>query len=224
MNRFVLVSVQPKEDAPYSWPPRIEPSLDVERLIGALAWRRLPMPIRQRFAAGHCDVRYQGHIDLDCSVAGRGFALLARLVGGPLTSMRASGLAATVAVSNDARGGVVWERRFTSSAGARQKLVRSTKLMGPNGRLIEQTDGGLAMELDVFEERGALVFQSRRYLFRAGPLCFPIPSLLTPGVCRVEHHELGGGCFRFTLKMTHPMWGVTFIQNGVFHDPKEIAS
>jgi hypothetical protein len=43
-------------------------------------------------------------------------------------------------------------------------------------------------------------------------------------VCRVEHHELGGGCFRFTLKMTHPMWGVTFIQNGVFHDPKEIAS
>ncbi len=224
MNKFVLVNVDTPDAEPSCWPPRIRPSLNIERVMGAPAWRRLPLPVRRRFAAGHGDVRYQGQIDLDCSLAGRVFALLARLVGGPLTSRRAVGLRASVSVSDDQQGGVLWERHFANQDGAGAQVVRSTKLLGSNGKLIEQTDGGLAMELEVFEEHGALVFESKRYFYKVGAVRLAIPALVTPGVCRVEHHDLGAGRFRFTLKMTHPIWGVTFMQDGVFNDPSEITS
>jgi hypothetical protein len=36
----------------------------------------------------------------------------------------------------------------------------------------------------------------------------------------VSHRDLGAGRFRFTLAMTHPLWGQTFHQTGVFADPE----
>ena len=97
--------------------------------------------------------------------------------------------------------------------------MRSTKELGPDGRLLERTDGGLAMSLEVLEEDGALVFRSRRFWWVRGRLRIPVPALLTPGTCRVAHTDLGGGQFRFTLSMVHPLWGETFHQSGVFTDP-----
>jgi hypothetical protein len=97
--------------------------------------------------------------------------------------------------------------------------VRSTKQLDTDGRLFERTDGGLSMALDVFEERGSLVFQSRGFSLVWGRLRLPVPALLTPGTCRVMHTDLGGGFFRFTLSMVHPLWGRTFHQSGVFADP-----
>ncbi|NUT15117.1 MAG: DUF4166 domain-containing protein, partial [Cupriavidus sp.] len=46
----------------------------------------------------------------------------------------------------------------------------------------------------------------------------------SPGQCRVEHRDLGGGHFRFSLCMVHPLWGETFHQSGVFTDPDEQGS
>ena len=67
--------------------------------------------------------------------------------------------------------------------------------------------GGLSMALEVCVEQGALVFYSRHYFWLLGRWRLPVPALLTPGVCRVEHRDEGPGCFRFTLEMTHPLWG-----------------
>ena len=120
-------------------------------------------------------------------------------------------------VSADGRGGMVWERRV--GAGDDAPRVRSTKRRGPDGGLVEQVDGGLGMALDVFEHGGALVFESRGYFLALGRLRLRIPPLLTPGTCRVEHRDLGGGRFRFTLEIRHPLWGRTFRQAGEFVDP-----
>jgi hypothetical protein len=195
--------------------------LDLASLVGAEGWGRLPGAIQCRFAAAHGDTVYRGALDLHCSALGRCFAVFSAVLGGPLTELRTNAVPAEVRVYGNGRGGVVWERRLLASSRAAVRIVRSTKELGRHGGLVERTDGGLAMELDVFEEDGALVFRSRRYFLALGRMRLPIPSWLTPGTCRVEHRDLGAGQFRFTLSMVHPWWGRTFHQSGVFADPKE---
>lgn len=195
--------------------------LDIAAIIGPAAWNRLPQAVRRRFARAHHDMTFTGELDLACSPLGRCFALFTRIFGGPLTGLRRAAVPAEVRVHGDGHGGVVWERRLHVHDGAPARIVRSTKLKGPGATVIERTDGGLSMELDVFEEAGALVFQSRRYFLAWGAVRLPIPTLLTPGVCRVEHHDRGVGQFLFTLSMVHPWWGTTFHQSGLFADPKE---
>lgn len=192
------------------------PTLDIAALVGPSGWSRLPAAVRRRFAAGHPNAQYAGDMALHCSPIGRVFAWLSRAVGSPLAGLNAEGLATQVRVLGDGAGGVVWERHF----GGRH-LVRSTKALGPDGRLVERTDGGLGMDLDVFESGGSLVFESRRFFLLVGPRRWrlPVPALFTPGTCRVTHTDLGAGRFRFTLAMTHPLWGRTFHQTGVFSDP-----
>lgn len=198
--------------------------LDIAAIVGPAAWQRLPPAVRRRFAAAHDDTVYDGALDLECSALGRCFALLARLFGGPLTCARLRAAPARVRVHGDGRGGVVWERQLGLASRGKPRIVRSTKLEGPRGTLIERTDGGLSMELDVFEQGGALVFRSRRYFLSVGGWRIPVPALLTPGVCRVEHRDEGRGCFRFTLEMVHPWWGRTLHQTGLFTDPQELTS
>ncbi|WP_010458374.1 DUF4166 domain-containing protein [Acidovorax radicis] len=204
--------------------------LDLPALAGAAAWARLPAAVQRRFGTAHADVSYHGHMDLRCSLIGHVYAALTRAWGGPLTHINTTALPATVNVSHNGRGGVVWERRFHTGADTENgtnsgthhgadRTVRSTKELGTDGTLLERTDGGLAMSLDVLEEDGALVFRSRRFWWVLAGLRIPVPTLLTPGTCRVAHTDLGAGQFRFTLSMVHPLWGETFHQSGVFTDP-----
>lgn len=198
------------------------PALDLPALVGAAGWSRLPTAVQHRFAVAHADATYEGHMDLRCSAVGHIYAALARVLGGPLTHLNTNAVPTTVRVSGNGRGGVVWERRFHTGAAGQDRVVRSTKELGADGGLLERTDGGLSMSLDVFEEAGALVFQSRSFWLVWGRLRLPVPALLTPGVCRVVHTDLGhvgSGLFRFTLSMVHPLWGETFHQTGLFADP-----
>ena len=198
--------------------------LDLAALVGAEGWSRLPAAVQRRFAAAHADTVYRGHMDLHCSRGGRVMALLGALFGGPLTGRCAQHVPTTVNVRGNGRGGVVWERRFHRATeggdAGPDRVVRSTKEMDTDGvTLRERTDGGLSMALRVFEDDGMLVFESRRYFLALGDWRLPVPALLSPGVCRVSHRDLGAGRFRFTLTMTHPLWGRTFHQTGVFADP-----
>jgi hypothetical protein len=197
-------------------------TLDLPALVGASAWARLPQAVQRRFSTAHADTTYIGHMELRCSRLGGFYAWMARLFGGPLTRINASHVPTAVRVYDNGRGGVTWERCFRrhSENGKRgARVVRSTKEVGADGGLLERTDGGLSMSLDVFEEDGALVFRSRRFWLVLGWLRVPVPNLLTPGICRVTHADLGQGLFRFTLTMVHPLWGETFHQSGVFADP-----
>jgi hypothetical protein len=194
--------------------------LDLAAQVGASGWARLPAAVQRRFGVAHADTDYLGRMDLRCSRIGRLYARLSWLFGGPLTRINASAVPTLVRVSANGQGGVVWERRFQRDGGGRGlRVVRSTKEIGADGRLTERTDGGLGMSLDVFEEDGSLIFRSRHFQLVLGRLRMTVPALLTPGVCRVTHTDLGQGLFRFTLSMVHPLWGETFHQSGVFADP-----
>lgn len=213
-------------DAPTAPPAHPTPApLDLAALVGAEGWSRLPAAVQRRFAAAHADTVYRGQIDLHCSPLGRVMALLGAVFGGPLTGRRAQQVPTTVNVRGNGRGGVVWERRFHGATedgeAAPDRVVRSTKEMDTDGiTLRERTDGGLSMALRIFEDDGMLVFESSRYFLALGRWHLPVPALLSPGVCRVSHRDLGAGRFRFTLTMTHPLWGQTFHQTGVFADPE----
>ena len=194
-------------------------SLDLPALVGAAGWARLPAAVRRRFGVDHGAATYVGRMELRCSPLGRVFALASRLFGSPLSGVTATAVPTTVHVFDDGRGGMVWERSFHTAGAGAPHVVRSTKQLSADGGLLERTDGGLSMALDVFEERGALVFESRRFTLLLGRLRLPVPALVTPGTCRVTHTDLGDGLFRFDLDMIHPLWGHTFHQSGVFADP-----
>ncbi|QTN26943.1 DUF4166 domain-containing protein [Rhodoferax sp. AJA081-3] len=214
---FALTTLLPSRLTPSA--AQVNTALDLPALVGAAGWSRLPAAVQRRFGIAHADVTYEGLMDLRCSSIGHIYAALARVLGGPLTHLNTNAMPTTVRVSDNGHGGVIWERCFHTGAQGHDRTVRSTKELGADGGLLERTDGGLSMSLDVFEEAGALVFQSRRFWLVWGRLRLPVPALLTPGTCRVAHTDLGEGLFRFTLSMVHPLWGETFHQTGVFADP-----
>jgi len=204
--------------------PHDPAALDLPALVGTDGWARLPAAVRRRFGPGHANAHYVGRMDLGCSPVGRVYAALSRLFGSPLSGVTSTAVPTSVRVFDDRRGGMVWERRFHTAGEAAPHIVRSTKQVGADGGLQERTDGGLSMALDVFEEGGRLVFESRRFALILGRLRIPVPALLTPGTCRVTHMDLGDGLFRFDLDMVHPLWGHTFHQSGVFADPVALES
>ena len=190
--------------------PPPPPALDFARLLHPADWARLPDSLRHRFAAGHGPARYTGAMTFERSAAGAAYAFLASWFGRPLPTLRATDAPVTVDVRTTAEG-ISWSRRLGPAG-----FVRSVKSVGPAGTVIERVDGGLGMVLDVTVEDAALVFTSRSFFLAVGRWRLPIPGWLTPGRCRVEHRAVDAKRFRFTLTMTHALWGTTFRQAGVF--------
>src|SRR5579883_2788254 len=85
----------------------------VRAALGEAGWLRLPPQVRARFAdaAGRAD--YRGSFQtVRASHAGRLLAQLCRLLGTPVAPWTGTGVAASVHVRPDARGGIVWERLY----------------------------------------------------------------------------------------------------------------
>lgn len=203
-------------------PERVERH-GLRQVLGAAAWQRLPEAVRARFSETAPDVTYAGAFEVvNASWIGRFFAWLGALVGTPVVPRTGENVAARVDV-RATRDGVEWRREYEWEDGGRS-VVTSTKLVR-DGELIERLPARLNMPLDVREENGVLVFESRGYYFdfrfgdsRFGGLGFrlPLPAFFSPGLTRVEHIDLGNGWFRFTLIVVHPWFGEMFFQTGRF--------
>ena len=112
------------------------------------------------------------------------FAQAGRLVGAPLAPWPGEGVPVSVHVRRDPTGGVCWERIYAYPGRAPLSIV-STKLVTPDGALLEVTRGGIGMRLALGVEDGALTFRSTGYFWRIGAWLAPLPLLLTPGRCTV---------------------------------------
>jgi hypothetical protein len=184
--------------------------------LGNEAWNRLPEAVRERFALTAGNVTYAGAFEIvRASLLGRVFAWVGMLFGTPITPRGGENVAARVFVRPHA-GGVDWNREYHWTNGS-VHLVRSTKVVTADGDLIEKLPARLCMPLTVYEDGGVLHFVSRAYYFDLGfGLRLPLPPLFSPGVTHVEHIDLGHGWFRFTLAVTHPLFGEMFFQTGRF--------
>jgi hypothetical protein len=197
-----------------------DPDPTYRRLLGDLAWRRLPPAIRDRFAVkprrGGA-IRYAGIMhEVRRSRAGWFIAQACRLLGTPLVARQGCDVPVTVTLRTDAAGdGIVWERCYRFPLNAPVRAVSIKKASAEEG-LLECVGGGFGMRLRVFERERALHFVSVGFFWRLGRWRMALPELLTPGRMHVVHRDLGGSRFRFTISVRHILLGETFHQDGTF--------
>lgn len=211
-------------------PPRRAAAIDptIRLLLGSAAWYRLAGAVRSRFAVKPLPGRafvWAGTMEVvHLSRIGRAFAAALRLCGIPLAPWTGRDVPVTITLTAAGGNATQWARRYDFARGA--VVVASRKTLDAERKLLELTRGGLGMRLSVAEVSGALCFASERFFWRpkfwgGWPLTVPIPLLLTPGRLTVDHEELGGGNFRFSLAMRHPLCGLTVFQTGVFRAMEE---
>ena len=188
----------------------------LRHVLGDSAWKRLPPAVRARFGEPVVAVDYVGEFEIvRASALGLVLATFCRLIGTPVVPRTGRNVPAIVHVGPTSEG-VSWQREYrwpNSEPG----LVRSTKVIGPDGQLVEQLPARLCMPLRVYEQGAGLHFVSHGYYFQLGKrLRIPLPAWLSPGVTHVEHHDQADGWFRFTMTVTHPLFGELFYQTGLF--------
>jgi len=187
----------------------------LQHLLGQPAWQRLPLAVRVLFGEPVLAVDYVGDFEIvRASLVGRLLAWICQLIGTPVVPRTGCGVPAVVRVGPTERG-VAWNREYQWPDRSRC-LVRSTKVIRADGTLVEELPARLCMPLHVFERGGALHFVSRGYYFDLGRVKVPLPSWLSPGTTHVEHIDEAAGWFRFTMTVTHPVFGELFYQTGRF--------
>jgi hypothetical protein len=198
----------------------------LRHVLGDTAWQRLPAAVRARFGEPVVAVDYVGEFEIvRASWLARLIATFSQLIGTPVVPRTGSNIPAVVHVGPTTEG-VAWRREYRWP-GTAACLVRSTKVIDAQGRLIEQLPARLCMPLEVYEQGGALHFLSRGYYFDLGarrngePLRLWLPSWLSPGTTHVEHHDEADGWFRFTMTLTHPSFGELFYQTGRFRAARD---
>jgi hypothetical protein len=196
----------------------------LRRVLGDTAWRRLPEAVQARFGEPVVAVDYVGEFEIvRASALGRLIATVCQLIGTPVVPRVGRNVPAIVHVG-PTEDGVAWHREYrwpnTSPC-----LVRSTKVIEANGDLVERLPARLCMPLNVYEEGGALHFVSRGYYFELGSTGARrrvwLPRWLSPGTTHVEHHDESRGWFRFTMTVSHPLFGELFYQTGRFRAARE---
>lgn len=196
--------------------------LRFRRLIGSGAWDKLPEAVRQRFSkrlGGQAVALYRGRVvRTEFSSAGWLLAQMLRLIGAPLPICRDTDVPAVVSVSEDgASGGQVWSRLYARHRGFPQVIHSAKRFAGPTG-LEEYVGRGIGMALRVEPMADGLRFVSDHYFLAVGTVRLPLPHWLGPGRTVVEHHDLGHGCFMFSLMLRHPLFGRLVEQHALFHD------
>jgi len=187
----------------------------IEGLLGKVAWQRLPAAVRARFPHPAVAVDYVGEFEIvRASLLGRLIAWFCLLLGTPVVPRTGEHVPAIVRVGPNERG-VAWNREYRWPRNP-ANLVRSTKVVGADGTLVEELPARLCMPLDVYESAGVLHFVSRGYYFRLGASRLWLPHWLSPGTTHVEHEDEGAGWFRFTMTVRHPLFGELFYQTGRF--------
>ncbi|MDW3183479.1 DUF4166 domain-containing protein [Roseobacter sp.] len=192
-------------------------------LLGPEMWHQLPPAIQQRFGKrvrGGASVAYQGVVtDMQMNWAGWLLSQAARLVGGPLPyDMSCVGQPAIVVVTEDIAGdGQFWIRQYGRQSGFPQMVHSSKRFAGPTG-LEEYIGYGIGMALRTEALDDALFFKSDHYFLSFRGLRMRLPRWMSPGALTIGHHDLGGGRFRFSLRLTNRLFGMLIGQDAVFQD------
>ncbi len=147
------------------------------------------------------------------------YAHLCRAFGAPLVWKTGENVNITVRVAPTNNRLRCWHRLFRFPDGSEQ-LVQTSKLVDPKLGILDavgaQGEKTLAMRMRVWTEGKSLHFACTGYILRFRWFNLSIPTILTPGTLYAQHCDEGNGYFRYILKFTHPLWGETFYQDGLF--------
>lgn len=172
-------------------------------------WAKLPLVVQNRFmrhlAPGETKLFTGAVVKTELSLLGRPLAFVLR----PLNIIPAHHGAtgpSTVIVTEGADGASQTYTRLYGRANGKAQMITTTKCFQPSG-LVEKLGYGLSMQLAITVEDRALVFTSMSYQWSALGRTFTLPRWLSPGRARIEHRDLDGSRFRFSLTLTHPWFG-----------------
>lgn len=191
-------------------------------LLEQQEWAGLPPAVRLRFAkrlGPGQSANYAGQV-LNCrmNLAGWLLAQACRLIGAPLPLERDGGVAAVVSVTEDGvSGGQVWTRMYARRRGFPQVIHSAKRFAGPTG-LEEYLGGGFGIALTVSASAEGICFESDHYFLALGSIRLRLPAWLGPGRLTIEHADLGGGAFTFTLTLRHRLLGLLMRQHSRFTD------
>lgn len=185
-------------------------------------WRLLPPQLQSRFTGykpPRQQIIYQGRVhETRHSFAGRCLTKLAAFIGSPLPfSLSARGPATVIVREAADFNGQYWTRVYPTSKGTPQVIHSVKKFAGPTG-LMEMISPHIAVCLKLKASRQALTFTSAGYLLVFGRWHLPLPNWLSPGRLTVIHRQTGLRKFRFTLALTHPLFGDLVYQTGIFEE------
>jgi hypothetical protein len=191
-------------------------------LVGREAWEALPEAVQKRFAkrlSGDTVALYRGRvIRTEFSMLGWLLAQGLRLIGAPLPVCRDVAVPAVVSVSEDAlTGGQIWSRLYGRRRGFPQVIHSAKRFAGSTG-LEEYIGRGIGMALRVEPMADGLRFVSDHYFLMVAGRRVRLPQWIEPGRTIVEHHDLGFGCFMFSLMLRHPLFGLLVEQHALFRD------
>jgi hypothetical protein len=195
-------------------------------LLPAADWKTLPPAVRKRFGKrvkGGASVTYQGEVAcMRMNWAGRFLAHAARLIGAPLPfDMSCVGQPAVVVVTEDIAGnGQFWIRQYGRASGFPQVVHSSKRFAGPTG-LEEYIGFGIGMALKVDVSDGDLFFKSDHYFLSLMGRRIRLPRAVSPGALVIGHHDMGGGKFRFSLRLKNRLFGKMLDQDAIFQDAKD---
>ena len=224
MNVFTAIKQNSFWSAPFLRRNRANPHNlnqrhgDFRPLVTGGGWHSLTSDIRNRFDAmsdHRILTNYTGTMKVERSGIGWLFAQICRLFGSPLAPYAGEDVPVGVNVFPVEGGGICWQRVYDFD-NRLPVTVQSIKIVDVKRGLLECVGGGLGMRLKVFEKDKALHFTSDHYFMDIAGYHVPLPLLLTPGALHVEHIDEGDDHFRFRLSFTHPWFGQTFFQDGVF--------
>jgi hypothetical protein len=140
------------------------------------------------------------------------------LIGAPLPLGRDPGVAAVVTVTEDSTGGgQVWTRMYARRRGFPQVIHTAKRFAGPTG-LEEYLGGGFGIALRVGTTASGIRFVSDHYFLKLGGWRLRLPRWIAPGALTIDHDDLGGGRFAFTLCLRHWLVGDLIRQVGHFRD------
>lgn len=201
----------------------LKESHDFTSLLPPEAWRRLPLPVRNRFTReldSGTTICYRGET-LRTSLSRWGWLLTqaARLIGAPLP-LPASGdhSLATVVVTDDPENSAqIWTRLYHNAAGVPQVIQSIKKLSGPTG-LEEYLGCGFSIALELGVREDALTFTGRHYYWSIAGIRLRLPNWLNPGTLTVSNRQAGEQAFHFLLTLEHPRLGMLIEQEVVFDD------
>ena len=164
-------------------------------------------------------VTFKGYGCVKRSKMGWVFAHLAKILGSPLVWKEGKNVKITVQVAPTKNGLRCWHRLFQFEDGWEQ-LVQTTKVVDSKFGFLDAVgangEKALATKMNVWAEGNSLYFTSTTYLLRFKFCTIHVPSIFTPGTLFAEHRDEGNGNFRYIFKFTHPLWGETFYQDGIF--------
>ncbi len=86
--------------------------------------------------------------------------------------------------------------------------------------MCELVGGGFGMLLKLSEENGAMKFESENFFLRLFGRKITIPNIFTPGKTIVKQTACENNTFEFCLSVTHPVFGLTYYQVGIFEEER----